>query len=217
MRRIKDVIKDTSVPSWLNSVPYNYGDAAAGVMKADEWRNLSTIFLPLALISMWGEGTSHPSPEDAVKFHQILDHTMLLVSAILLVCMRTMTEARSAAYLNYMAQYIRELTTIHPGIDYRPGHHMSMHLPHFLRLFGPVRSWWCFPFERLIGQIQRLLSNHKFGELFCVLECRRIISDRYTRANGVHIAGVLPQGGETQALVSKTGLPECDKRMQATF
>jgi len=163
MSRIKQVINKTAVPSWLNSVPHNYGDVGAGTIKADEWRNLSTIFLPIALISMWGEGTSHPSPEIAAKFHGILDHTMLLVSAVTLACMRTVIVNRSTAYLDYMTRYICDLVTIHADIKPRPNMHMAMHIPHFLCLFGPVRSWWCFPFERLIGQIQRLLSNHKSG------------------------------------------------------
>jgi hypothetical protein len=166
MRRIKDVIRDTTTPSWLESVPHNYGDAAAGTVKADEWRNLSTIFIPLALISMWGKGSSHSSPQNAIKFRHILDHTMLLVSAISLACMRTMTQTRASAYMDCMTGYLKDLVIIHPETNYRPNHHMSMHLPYFLRLFGPVRSWWCFPFERLIGQIQRLLSNHKIGGSF---------------------------------------------------
>jgi hypothetical protein len=187
MHRIKEVIRDTAVPSWLNSVPYNYGDAAAGVMKADEWRNLSTIFLPLALISMWGEGTEHSLPEEGVQLRQILDHTMVLVSAISLACMRTMTQSRSAAFLKYMAQYIEQLPILHHDIAYRPNHHMSLHLPLFLRLFGPVRSWWCFPFERLIGQIQRLSSNHKLGVSLSTL-VMAVISKLYFRPNGVNIA-----------------------------
>ena len=169
MSRIKQVINETAVPSWLNSVPHNYGDVGAGTIKADEWRNLSTIFFPLALISMWGEGTSHPSPEIATRFHRILDHTMTVISAISLACMRTMTLRRSAAYLEYMTQYICDFLILYPDIKPRPNMHMAMHVPHFLHLFGPVRSWWCFPFERLIGQIQRLLSNHKFGDLFFML------------------------------------------------
>jgi hypothetical protein len=168
MAQIKQVIAETQVPSWLNSVPYNFGDAGAGMVKADEWRNLSTIFLPLALIRMWGEGTQHPSSDIATKFRHILDHTMLLVSAVSLACKHTMTAHRSAAYLQYMTQYIRDFLVIHIDINPRPNMHMAMHIPHFLHLFGPVRSWWCFPFERLIGQIQRLHSNHKFGNL-CLL------------------------------------------------
>lgn len=165
MSRIRQVIHETEVPSWLNSVPHNYGDTGAGVVKADEWRNLCTIFLPIALISLWGEGTPHPSPDITARLHRILDHTMLLVSAVSLACMRVMTPSRSAAYLEYMTQYIRDYLIIHVDIKARPNMHMAMHIPHFLHLFGPVRSWWCFPFERLIGQIQRLLSNHKFGIL----------------------------------------------------
>ena len=163
MARIKEVIANTTTPSWVNSVPKNYGDASAGVMKADEWRSLSTIYLPLALISMWGVGTTHMSPTNSIRFRHILDHTMLLVSAISLACKHTMSQARSSAYLTCLAQYLKELVDIHPDASHLPNHHMAMHLPHFFHLFGPVRSWWCFPFERLIGQIQRLLSNHKLG------------------------------------------------------
>jgi hypothetical protein len=36
MSRIKQVIRETKVPSWLNSVPHNYGDAGAGMVKANE-------------------------------------------------------------------------------------------------------------------------------------------------------------------------------------
>lgn len=169
MTRIQNVIRDTAVPSWLNSVPHNFGEAAAGTIKADEWRNLSTIFFPIALISMWGDGSSHATANEAFRFRQILDHTMLLVSAISLACMCTATAARSAAYLDCMSKYIKDLVILHPDVNYRPNHHMAMHLPHFLHLFGPVRSWWCFPFERLIGQLQRLLSNHKFGKFDVVL------------------------------------------------
>jgi hypothetical protein len=136
MLRIQQVIKMTDTPSWLNSVPHNFGDTKAGMVKADEWHNLSTIFLPIALISMWGEGSSHPSPEIATNFGCILNHTMLLVSVVSLACMRTMTATCSAAYLEYMTQYIRDFLIIHAVIKPRPNMHMAMHIPHFLRLFA---------------------------------------------------------------------------------
>jgi hypothetical protein len=70
----KDVIKEMAVPTWLNSVPYNYGDAAIGVMKANEWCNLSITFIPLAWISMWGEGTSHTSLEEEAQLPNSRSH-----------------------------------------------------------------------------------------------------------------------------------------------
>ena len=79
MQRIHNVIKDTVTPSWINSVPYNYNEAAGGVLKADEWRNMATIFFSLVLISMWGKGSKHQLVLDAVRLCKILDHTMLLI------------------------------------------------------------------------------------------------------------------------------------------
>jgi hypothetical protein len=217
MHRIKDVIKNTAVPSWLNSVPYNYGEAVAGTVKADEWHNLSTIFLPLALISMWGDGTSHASPEEAAQLRQVLDHTMLLVSAIWLACMHTMTQARSAAYLRCMTEYIKQLTILHPHINCRPNHHMSLHLPHFLRLFGPVRSWWCFPFERLIGQIQRLLSNHKFGSLFFTSICLLLLTSRLPGQMESTLLESFLRAGKLKRWLAKPDCPPVIKECKQLF
>ena len=163
MQRIRDVVRDTVTPSWISSVPYNFGDASAGTLKADEWRTMSTIYIPLALVSMWGEGTSHSSPDVGIMLRRILDHTMALVCAITIACLRTTTEARALAYRTFVATYIHDLQDILPEATRRTNQHMAMHIYDFMRLFGPVHSWWCFPFERLIGQLQRMTNNHKIG------------------------------------------------------
>jgi nitrate reductase gamma subunit len=165
MQRIKDVIRDTATPSWLGSVPYNFGDAAAGKLKADEWRTMFTLYLPIALVSLWGKGTSHPSTRVATRLKDILDHTMSLVSAIILACMRTTTRDRAEAYRICVATWVQGLKRHYPHIDDRTNNHMAFHIYDFLLLFGPVHSWWCFPFERLIGKLQRLPTNHKYGKL----------------------------------------------------
>jgi len=125
---------------------------------------MSTIYLPVALISLWGDGMLHPSPDVAAHFLRILDHTMALVSAVYLVCKQTTSQACVTAYLDCITRYIRDLQKLHPHADYCTNHHVAIHIYDFLLLFGPVQSWWCFPFERLIGQIQWLSSNHKFGK-----------------------------------------------------
>ena len=53
------------VPSWVSSALNNFGDAAVGTLKANEWQTLGTIYLPIALISLWGEGTPHLSDYEA--------------------------------------------------------------------------------------------------------------------------------------------------------
>jgi hypothetical protein len=162
--RIHDVIRDASVPTWLGSVPSNFGEASAGTIKADEWRSLVMVYLPIALLSLWGAGTSHSSDELAVRLRAILDHTMELVCAVYLACARTMTARRAHAYRSHIAGYVGKLKKIHPTFSLRPNHHASFHVYDYLLLFGPAHSWWCFPFERLIGILQRLPVNHKFGK-----------------------------------------------------
>ncbi|KAJ7441261.1 hypothetical protein FB451DRAFT_1058265 [Mycena latifolia] len=41
--------------------------------------------------------------------------------------------------------------------------HAAFHIYDFLLLFGPIISWWCFPFERLIGILQRINTNDQIG------------------------------------------------------
>ncbi|KAG2050009.1 hypothetical protein BDR06DRAFT_892699, partial [Suillus hirtellus] len=157
-------IRDTSVPTWLGSVPSNFGEASAGTLKADEWRSLIMVYLPISLVSLWGAGTSHSSDELAVRLKVVLDHTMELVGALYIACARTMTARRAKVYRLYISGYVGKLKEIHPTFSLRPNHHASFHLYDYLLLFGPAHSWWSFPFERLIGILQRLPVNHKFGE-----------------------------------------------------
>jgi hypothetical protein len=182
MHRIRDVIRDTDTPSWLGSVPSKFGDAAAGPLKADEWRTMFTVYLPIALVSLWGKGTSHASSETSSRLQERLDHTMSLVSAVYIACLRTMTRARINAYRCYIARWIRDIERLYPDMDYRTNNHMALHIYDFLILFGPVRSWWTFPFERLIGQLQRLPHNHKFGEF--VVSSNRIYFNTGNRSTG---------------------------------
>ncbi|KAK0495389.1 hypothetical protein EDD18DRAFT_1075890 [Armillaria luteobubalina] len=86
---IQSVIKTTSIPSWINSVPSNYGEALAGTIKANKWRILSTVYLPIALVTLWGDNNGQPPPNNSWHL-QLLDHTMALFQAVTIVCQYTM-------------------------------------------------------------------------------------------------------------------------------
>lgn len=160
---MRHVITTTTKPSWVQSVPHNFGAAAAGTPKADEWRTLYTIYLPIVLVLAWGRaGTA--SPSDAKALADLLDHTMSLVCAFLMACKRTLTKDRALSYRKHITSYVGGLTTLRPDLEHNSIHHMAFHIYDFLLLFGPVYSWWCFPFERLIGLLQRIPQNHRFGE-----------------------------------------------------
>ncbi|KAI1797495.1 hypothetical protein LXA43DRAFT_877629 [Ganoderma leucocontextum] len=76
-----------------------------------------------------------------------------------------MSEVRTRKYCAYIADWLRGLQEIHAGsYSDQTNNHVAFHIFNFLLLFGPVYLWWCFPFEHLIGQLQRISHNDKFGE-----------------------------------------------------
>ncbi|KAG1758760.1 hypothetical protein EDD22DRAFT_849772 [Suillus occidentalis] len=46
-----------------------------------------------------------------------------------------------------------------------PNHHACLHLHEFLLRYRPMHGWWMFPFERIIGVLQKTNMNHKIREL----------------------------------------------------
>ncbi|KAM5544379.1 hypothetical protein V8D89_002039 [Ganoderma adspersum] len=151
------IVKHTVTPSWVGSVPYNFSEAAASTPKADEWRTVFTMYLPITLLLLFRQ------PDSSPHLKAILDHTMQLVCAVLLACKRTMNSSCMERYLQYLRRYIEQLPAIYPDLGCESIHHMAFHIYDFVKLFRPVHSWWAFPFEHLIGQLQHMPTNHKFS------------------------------------------------------
>ena len=148
-------------PSWTTSVPLKLGTASHGKLKADQWRALGTIHLPVSLIRLWGIVES--SEPRLSRCLQILNLTISLASAVVIATSHTVTTAHAEAYLQYMLQYLKGMKELFPEYKLHPNHHMALHIHEFLLLFGPVHSWWTFPFERMIGALQRMPHNDKIG------------------------------------------------------
>ncbi|KAJ7711815.1 hypothetical protein B0H16DRAFT_1231072, partial [Mycena metata] len=145
-------------PSWVTSLPAEVGGSASGgKLKADQWRVLGTVYMPLTLVRLW----SNSDPASVQR--QLLDLTMDLVSAVILAASRETSVSTAEAYHRYMLSYRAGLQKLFPDYDCLPNHHMALHITECLLLFGPVHGWWTFPFERLIGTLQRIPTNYRQG------------------------------------------------------
>lgn len=162
MKTIWSVIREMTNPSWIASVPSNLGAAAHGKLKADQWRTLGTVHLPAALIKLWGiTNDSEPRSEQC---RGILNVTMSLISAVIIASSHSTSVTQADTYLDYMTAYLTGLKRLFPEYKFVANQHMAMHLHEYLRLFGPVHAWWTFPFERLIGILQRIPTSGKVGK-----------------------------------------------------
>ena len=70
-----------------------------------------------------------------------------------------------------MKSYMEGIKKLFPQYRFRPNHHMALHLHEYLCRFGPVHSWWTFPFERIIGMLQRIPTNFKIGMSGALFPC----------------------------------------------
>ena len=149
----RDIIS-TFLPSWMERPPKNFGSASHGKLKADQWRTVCTVSLVITLCRLWGSSTASP------RQRLLLDNFLSLVRAVDLATRRSTSRDRIDKFDRYMLNY---LTSLRALFDHQlvPNHHLSLHLKECLLLFGPVHGWWAFPFERAIGQLQRLSTNYK--------------------------------------------------------
>jgi hypothetical protein len=146
-----------TLPSWISPVQTQIGSSRAGKLTADQWRTFCTINLVVALVRLWGA-----YPDDS-RYYLMLMNFMDLVIATNLVHMRTMNPRRIELYQKFMLSYLKGLLDLYPHIDLAPKQHLSLHIPKFLRGFGPVHSWRTFAFERLNLRFQNILTNSRIG------------------------------------------------------
>ncbi|TFK58695.1 hypothetical protein BDN72DRAFT_741616, partial [Pluteus cervinus] len=157
LREIQNDINATTFPSWLERPPRHIGSPSHGKLKADEWRTVCTVNLVITLVWLWGPGNEWEN--------SLLGNFLDLVIAVEYASKRRMNPERVQVYSQHIVRYLHSLWTLFPKHKFTPNHHLSFHLSDCLRLFGPVHSWWSFPFECYNGVISRFNKNYKPSEM----------------------------------------------------
>lgn len=144
------------IPSWIKRAIPVLGKASFGKLKADEWRNIFTIQLPLILIPLW-------AGKDQIKL-SLLKKFCDLVLLVNLALKRSISRAQIDKYRMHIQNYLEGSLVLFTHCSLAPNHHMAIHLADCLERFGPVRLWWSFPFERLMGSILKACHNNHVGK-----------------------------------------------------
>ncbi|KAJ3906770.1 hypothetical protein F5879DRAFT_987125 [Lentinula edodes] len=163
LQMVQRSIRETVVPSWITRPPSDMGLQQAGTLKADHWRVLFNIHLPFSLICMWGKG-SPSAVDNAAEMTPVLETSMHLTCASILMTRNSLSPKTRDQFRSSLRDHILGLKQIFPGFML-PTHHLAFHIYDFMDGFSTVRNWWGFPFERLIGKVQRMPTNHKIGQL----------------------------------------------------
>jgi len=114
-------------------------------MRAEQLLNFLLFYSEVAFFSLL------PAPHYAL-WKKLVHACRLFCSPIL---KDGMADEAHGSYIAYLETYI----TIFGEENVVPNHHMACHLRDILLDFGPVFSYWCFPFERLNGCLQGFPNN----------------------------------------------------------
>lgn len=100
----------------------------------------------------------------------MLNNFLDLVAAVLHGTPRALTEQRIKIYDRLILRYMKGLLETFKDITLVPNQHYALHLGSVLRRLGPTHAYWAFPFERYIGLMERIRTNHKPGQLLLYVQ-----------------------------------------------
>jgi Domain of unknown function (DUF4218) len=159
---IQQDIRNIVVPSWVTRLSPNFGERSNGKVKADEWRSLFQIYLPMTLTHIWTDSNEKwaDSKQRALQLKALLALSIL----VNIVCSRSASTYGSELYQNTLKYYLDLITMLYPSESLVISHHLAVHLPTYMELHGPCHTHWAFPYERLIGRLQKVKHNSRIGK-----------------------------------------------------
>lgn len=145
-----DIIQDRSekifFPSDVGRLPLKIGSGFSG-FTADQWRVWTTVLSPIVLKGILPD--------------QDLACWLLFVRACSLLCSRIISKSNIETADQYLLLFCKKYQNLYGNEACTPNMHLHTHLAKCLQDYGPVHSFWCFPFERFNGLLGAYNTNKK--------------------------------------------------------
>lgn len=143
---VEERVQALNSPHEVGRLPRKVASKFSG-FKADQWRNWTLIFsevalkgiLPLPFYNCWQ------------KF----------VKAIKLLCSHAISRANINDADAMLQEYCEEFELLFGSEACTINMHKHLHLMECMFDYGPIYSFWCFPFERFNGQLESYHTNSK--------------------------------------------------------
>lgn len=148
------------LPRWVDPAPIGVGRKKRGKLSADQWRSFCTIHLVFTLIRLWGR-----EPEGS-RWYDMLTNFLDLVRAVETGSMLVTSPDHRAAYETFMTRYLIQMKDLYKEAAIVPNHHLSLHVPDYLEIWGPSPQTRGFGWERFNFNLQQINTNKRFGKRF---------------------------------------------------
>jgi hypothetical protein len=153
-------VRGSERPSYYNKVPTKVGAKSEGRLKADQLRSAAEFDYIVSFAAMQCSGGTNG--EEAIKDDPMLQATLHLGCAVRYATSEVTSERHANLTLHHLKTYLDILRE--QDVPFVPNHHYALHLPEFLRRYGPMRGWWMFPYERVVHRLQSVNHNRRDGK-----------------------------------------------------
>ncbi|EGG09143.1 uncharacterized protein MELLADRAFT_104452 [Melampsora larici-populina 98AG31] len=202
LKLLHDAIKQVQLPTWIGRVPNGIGSAAGGKLKAAEWVILfQTMIIPALILIAHDRGTNLSD----VLAPKAVHNTLHLISVLNIIRQLEVSDDDVKSLTYHLKRYRQGLSHLFGSFPILPNHHMSLHIPRVLKMFGPAPQWSAWSFERLNGALTQILNNNHPDERELTL-----LKKWNTAQNMRSILPVLCKGLPTKAsnLLLKLSMPK---------
>jgi hypothetical protein len=109
LARIRECLASAVIPSWAERPPTNLGKKSHGKLKADQWLQLFSVFLPLILPEIWSSSSNQQD--------HLLENFHNLVACTNIICSYSVTEESADLYHEHYTQYLKSSKTLFPKVS----------------------------------------------------------------------------------------------------
>ena len=144
--KLEEQIRSFTTPYNAGRLPTTIGSGYGG-FTANQWSNWITIFSPILLKDIL-------PAEDLRCWLLFVRACSLLKPQFIRRC-----DAESADL--FLLQYCKKFQELYGPKSITPNMHLHVHLKQCILDYGPLHSFWCYPFERYNGILGNLHTNRK--------------------------------------------------------
>ena len=169
LQLIEERSEQIAFPGDVGRIPTKIGSGFAG-FTADQWRIWTTVLSPVVL--------------KGILPNHHLRCWLMFVRACCLLLSRILFKPNITTAERYLLMFCKMFQQLYGDEACTPNMHLHMHLATCLLDYGPVYSFWCFPFERFNGLLGAYHTNKKAIEVqimkkFLHQQCVKDISFPY--------------------------------------
>lgn len=148
-------MQGTTLPTWIKKPPINFATTDHGKIRAEEYKSLTFVSLPVTLIRLWNDASE--------PYQGRLNHFLHLSLAIRILAYQSLTPHYIFLFEYHYSQYLAGLKSLYPFCSIAVVQHLGLHIPYFLRALGPSTRYSEKTCEMFIGMLEEIPTNSKIG------------------------------------------------------